>query len=99
MRRFTAFYILAAIVMAAILLAAFPGTRRWLFRRFKTLDYLSDYITAFHNSFLDINEEGTEAAAATAMLVRLIIFPITPPAELAPAMRAGFRSGGRSVSW
>ena len=54
MRRFTAFYILAAIVMAAILLAAFPGTRRWLFRRFKTLDYLSDYITAFHNSFLDI---------------------------------------------
>ena len=30
------------------------------------------------------------AAAATAMLVRLIILPITPPAELAAAIRTGF---------
>ena len=31
------------------------------------------------------------AAEATATLVRLIILPITPPAELVAAMRAGFR--------
>ncbi len=29
------------------------------------------------------------AAAATAILVRLIIFPITPPAELAAAISTG----------
>src|ERR1039458_2450070 len=31
------------------------------------------------------------AAAATAMLCTLIILPITPPAELAAAVRTGFR--------
>ena len=40
------------------------------------------------------------AAAATAMLVRLIILPITPPAELAAAISTGFipsLSGGHHL--
>ena len=38
------------------------------------------------------------AAAATAMLVRLIIFPITPPAELPEAIRTGFIPSALAVT-
>ena len=46
---------------------------------------------------LDSSLDGMpEAAAATAMLCRLIILPITPPLELEAAINVGFRSRSSS---
>jgi hypothetical protein len=47
-------FVLAAIAVAILFILVVPPLRRWLAKRFKTFDYLWDYVTAFHGNFLDI---------------------------------------------
>src|ERR1700722_230721 len=46
--------VLSAIAIVAILLSVIPSTRKWLFRRLQTFDYLGDYFSSFYNNFVDV---------------------------------------------
>jgi hypothetical protein len=46
--------VLAGLGIVVLIIWAAPPTRRWLIKRLKTFDYLSDYIEAIYRSFLDI---------------------------------------------